>query len=84
MATKTPQASEEAVDDILAVTLRDANGYEYNLDLARSIIDDMLNPETPARFIEVPCLNQSGRDIPGSTRYLNTAYIKAIDVRGYK
>ncbi len=89
MATKKTKSPEQLIaqtpiisDSLLSVTLRADNAYEYNIELPRSIIDDIFDPTTPTRFVEVPAQSTGGQVIVGAKRYLNTAYVKEIDVRG--
>lgn len=58
------------------VTLRVENSYEYHLDLVRSVVDGILDPDTADAFIEVPC------PVVGARRFLHTSYVKEIDIRG--
>ena len=60
----------------IATTLRMENGFEYHLDLARSVIDGILDPDVPDVFIEVPCAVRNTR------RFTHTAFIKEVDVLG--
>lgn len=60
----------------LPVTARLENGYEYHLDLVRSVIDGILDPDIADVFIEIPCA------VPNTRRFLYTSMIKEIDVRG--
>ena len=60
----------------LPATLRDEKSFEYHLDLARSVINAIIDPDIPDTFIEVPC------PITNTRRFLHTSYIKEIDVRG--
>lgn len=60
----------------LPVTLRLENGYEYHLDLVRSVIDGILDPDVPDVFIEIPCF------IANTRRFLHTSAVKEVDVRG--
>ncbi len=76
-------APEQPPDDPqMAVVLRADNAYEYNVTMPQSILEDILDPETPTRFIPVLAYSASGVKLPGVRRYLNTLYIKEIDVRG--
>lgn len=60
----------------LPVTARLENGFEYHLDLVRSVIDGILDPDVPDVFIEIPC------SIANTRRFLHTSMIKEVDVRG--
>src|SRR5579859_6751603 len=60
----------------LPVTLRGRNGFEYHLDLPRSAVEALIDPDVPDAFIEVPCSLQSMR------RFLHTSEIKEVDVKG--
>jgi hypothetical protein len=60
----------------LPVTLRARNGYEYHIDMARSVAEALLDPDVPDAFIEVPS------PIRDMRRFLHTSEIKEIDVRG--
>lgn len=60
----------------IALTLRTDVGFEYHLDLPRPLVESIIDPTMPDQFIEVPCT------LYGTTRFLHTAYIKEIDVRG--
>lgn len=60
----------------LACTLRTDVGFEYHLDLAREVVEGILDPEIEDVFLEVPC------PVKGTRRYLHSSYIKEIDVRG--
>jgi hypothetical protein len=81
---ETPPVIEAPPEDpTLAITLRTDNAYEYHVQLAKSLIADIMDPTTPTRFIEVAPLSASGVMLPGVRRFLNTLYIKEIDVRGY-
>ena len=62
-------------EDRLPVTLRARNSYEYHLDLARSVVVALLDPDVPDAFIEVPC------SVRGTRRFLHTSEIKEIDVK---
>lgn len=76
MQAKSEQnkAPEEAR---LACTLRTDVGFEYHIDLAREVVEGILDPEVDDAFIEVPCTLTGGMK-----RFLHTSYIKEIDVRG--
>ncbi len=82
MATKSAKAMQEqserkqVEEEKLAVALRAQNNYEYHLELARSVVEGILDPDVPDCFIEVPCPVQNMR------RFLHTSYVKEIDVRG--
>lgn len=76
------QKTEEAlpvqvVEERLAVTLRTMNGYEYHLDLPRSVIAGILDPDVDDAFLEVPC------QVASTRRYIHTSNIKEIDVKGF-
>lgn len=76
---KAMQAHSEASggsEERLPVTLRADNSYEYHLDMARSVIEGLLDPDVPDVFLEVPC------PVNGTRRFLHTSYVKEIDVRG--
>jgi hypothetical protein len=76
---KAMQAHSEAQpggEERLPVTLRADNSYEYHLDIARSVIEGLLDPDVPDLFLEVPC------PVNGARRFLHTSYVKEIDVRG--
>lgn len=77
-AAKAMQATSSAPGDEprLPVTLRARNGYEYHIDMARSVAEALIDPDVPDAFIEVPC------PVAGSRRFLHTSEIKEIDVRG--
>jgi hypothetical protein len=60
----------------LPVALRAENGFEYHLDLERRVIEGILDPDVPDVFIEVPS------PVKGIRRFLHTAFVKEIDVRG--
>ena len=60
----------------LPVTLRTDNGFEYHLDLPQSVIEGILDPDVPDVFIEVLC------PVRGVRRFLHTAFVKEIDVKG--
>lgn len=60
----------------LPVTLRLENGFEYHLDLARSVINGILDPDVPDTFIEVPC------PVRNTRRFTHTSFIKEVDVLG--
>lgn len=62
--------------EILAVTLRTDVGFEYHLDLPRPLVESIIDPSVPDQFIEVPCALHSTK------RFLQTSYIKELDVRG--
>lgn len=66
----------------ISVTLRTDTSYEYNLDLPRGVVDSLLNPDVPDCFVEVPARAYGGQPLHGTRRFLHTAYIKEIDVRG--
>jgi hypothetical protein len=66
----------------ISVTLRTDTSYEYNLDLPRPVVEKLLNPDVPDCFIEVPAKAYGGQRLAGVRRFLHTAYIKEIDVRG--
>lgn len=72
---KQPTDDAPPVDEKLAATLRTDVGYEYHLELSRSVIKDLINPDTPDVRIEVPC------PLHGTRRFLHTSYIKELDVR---
>lgn len=76
--TKSKQEQSEARKPVekLAATLRTDVGFEYHLELPRSVIEDLIDPETPDVRIEVPC------SLHGTRRFLHTSYIKELDVRG--
>ncbi len=86
MTTDSPQKSAKAMqeqsertaaaEEKLAVALRAQNNYEYHLNLPRSVVEGILDPEIPDCFIEVPCPVQNMR------RFLHTSYVKEVDVRG--
>lgn len=59
----------------LAVILRNQSGHEYHVELLRSVVEQILDPDVPDVFIEVPC------NITGTKRFLSTAFISEIDVR---
>lgn len=82
---KAPNAASPPahVDDLLSVTLRADNGYEYNILLPRSVVADIFDPETPTRFVEIPAATGAGQSIRDTKRFLNTLYIKEIDVKGW-
>lgn len=75
---KTVQAISAAPGDAvkLPVTARLENGFEYHLDLVRSVIDGILDPDVADVFLEIPC------PIPNTRRFLHTSMIKEVDVRG--
>lgn len=75
---KTVQAISASPGDAvkLPVTARLENGFEYHLDLVRSVVDGILDPDVADVFIEIPC------SIPNTRRFLHTSMIKEIDVRG--
>lgn len=58
------------------MTLRTDNSFEHHLLLPRSVVEGILDPDTPDAFIEVPC------QLNGMKRFLHTSYVKEIDVRG--
>lgn len=66
----------------ISVTLRTEQSYEYNLDLPRPVVEKLLNPDVPDGFIEVPAVAYGGQRLHGTRRFLHTAYIKEVDVRG--
>ncbi|GCE14194.1 hypothetical protein [Tengunoibacter tsumagoiensis] len=72
------QQSEETAqsDEILAVTLRMDNSFEYHLNLKRSVLAGILDPDVGDVFIEVPC------PVAGTKRFLHTSRIKELDARG--
>lgn len=81
----TPSSPARAVQAIsaapgdavkLPVTARLENGYEYHLDLVRSVIDGILDPDVADVYLEIPC------PIANTRRFLHTSIIKEIDVRG--
>ena len=76
MQAKSEQQKAEQTEQRLATTLRTMNGYEYHLDLARSVIEGILDPDVDDAFLEVPC------PVAGTRRFLHTSNIKEIDVRG--
>ena len=73
------QQPSEVVDDdpMRTVTLRDDVTFEYHLTMPQSVLDDIMDPLTPTRWVEVPM----ERKVQGTRRYLNTMYVKTIDVR---
>jgi hypothetical protein len=71
-AASQPMTSEER----LATTLRTDVGFEYHLDLPRSVVQGIIDPDVPDAFIEVPCKQLHTR------RFLHTSYVKEVDVRG--
>src|SRR3954447_4515239 len=76
---KAIQARSEAQpgsEERLPVTLRADNSYEYHLDMARSVVEGLLDPDVPDVFLEVHC------PVAGARRFLHTSYVKEIDVRG--
>ncbi len=70
-------------DPVLSATLRADNAYEYHVSLARSLLEDIMDSQTPTRFIEVTPLSAGGTVLHGMRRFLNTMYVKEIDVRGF-
>ena len=66
----------------LSITLRAESGYEYNLDLPRDVVEKLLDPDVGDGFIEVPACSSSGQRLTGARRFLHTAFVKEIDVRG--
>ena len=66
----------------ISVTLRTEQSYEYNLDLPRPVVENLLNPDVPDCFIEVPAKAYGGQPLHGTRRFLHTSYIKEVDIRG--
>src|SRR5579875_1146242 len=75
-AMQATSSAPPADEPRLAVTLRARNGYEYHIDMARSVAEALIDPDVPDAFIEVPC------PIRDTRRFLHTSEIKEIDVRG--
>lgn len=73
---KSEQTATQQEEQRIATTLRTATGFEYHLDLARSVIEGILDPDIPDAFLEVPC------PVRDTRRFLHTSNIKEIDVRG--
>jgi hypothetical protein len=76
------QSSAPPEPERLGVTLRTEQSYEYNLALPREVVEKLLNPDVPDCFIEVPAKAYGGQRLAGTRRFLHTAYIKEIDVKG--
>ena len=76
LQAKSEQQAVQQAEQRLATTLRTMNGFEYHLDLARSVVEGILDPDTDDAFIEVPC------PVIGAKRFLHTSNVKEIDVRG--
>jgi|SRR5579875_1577054 hypothetical protein len=75
-AMQATSSSPPASEPRLAVTLRARNGFEYHIDMARSVAEALIDPDVPDAFIEVPGPRE------GIRRFLHTSEIKEIDVRG--
>ena len=73
---KSEQPGAPQAEQRLATTLRTMNGYEYHLDLARSVVEGILDPDVDDAFIEIPC------PVGGARRFLHTSNVKEVDVRG--
>jgi hypothetical protein len=74
--SKSEQAAPQQEEPRLAITLRTMNGFEYHLDLARSVVEGILDPDIDDVYIEVPC------SVTGMRRFLHTSNIKEVDVKG--
>jgi hypothetical protein len=68
--------------ELLSITLRTEQSYEYHLALPRDIIEQILDPDVADGFIEVPAVAYGGQALHHVRRFLHTSYIKEIDVRG--
>jgi hypothetical protein len=76
LQAQSQRAHDPHIDPPLGVTLRNQNGYEYHMEMIKPVIEKVLDPDVPDTFIEIPC------KVAGTRRFLNTAYVVEIDVRG--
>ena len=76
MQAKTETPPPASIEERLPVALRLDNTYEYHLELPRSAVESLIDPDVDDCFIEVPCA------IHRMTRYLHTSHIKEIVAKG--
>jgi hypothetical protein len=76
LQAQSHRAPDPHIDPPLGVTLRNQNGYEYHMEMTKPVIEKVLDPDVPDTFIEVPC------KVAGTKRFLSTAFVAEIDVRG--
>src|SRR5579859_8174675 len=83
-SAKPIQAKSEVVvekpakveEEILAVTIRLDNSFEYHLNIPRSVVEGILDPDVDDAFLKVPS------PLKGSRRFVHTSKVKDLDVRG--